>query len=203
MLANNETGAIQPVAAIAAAAHAQGALVHCDAVQAAASCRSTALSRRRPHVAVGAQARRPARDRRAVVAPEVALQPCSAAVARKADGAAGTENVPGSSGSGRACALAAASLDAYAGLATLRDAAERRLLALAPEAQIFGATVPRLAQHACITMRMSRRDPDHRPSISPASWSARRRLLVGQGAGRATSSAAMGARPTQRAAPSA
>ena len=35
MLANNETGVIQPAAAIAAMAHAHGALFHCDAVQAA------------------------------------------------------------------------------------------------------------------------------------------------------------------------
>ena len=34
MLANNETGALQPVGAIAAIAHRKGALVHCDAAQA-------------------------------------------------------------------------------------------------------------------------------------------------------------------------
>src|SRR5262245_21937258 len=34
MLANNETGAIQPIAEVAAIAHRAGALVHCDAVQA-------------------------------------------------------------------------------------------------------------------------------------------------------------------------
>jgi cysteine desulfurase len=34
MFANNETGVIQPVAEVAALAHARGALVHCDAVQA-------------------------------------------------------------------------------------------------------------------------------------------------------------------------
>ncbi|MFF3557661.1 cysteine desulfurase family protein [Streptomyces tsukubensis] len=34
MAANNETGALQPVAALAAAAHARGALFHCDAAQA-------------------------------------------------------------------------------------------------------------------------------------------------------------------------
>ena len=34
MLANNETGVIQPVADIATLAHERGALVHCDAVQA-------------------------------------------------------------------------------------------------------------------------------------------------------------------------
>src|SRR5205085_5333129 len=35
MLANNETGVIEPVADIAAVAHRHGALFHCDAVQAA------------------------------------------------------------------------------------------------------------------------------------------------------------------------
>jgi len=35
MLANNETGVIQPVAELARAAHARGIRVHCDAVQAA------------------------------------------------------------------------------------------------------------------------------------------------------------------------
>ena len=33
MHANNETGALQPVAEAAAAAHAAGALMHCDAAQ--------------------------------------------------------------------------------------------------------------------------------------------------------------------------
>lgn len=33
MHANNETGALQPVTEAAAAAHAAGALVHCDAAQ--------------------------------------------------------------------------------------------------------------------------------------------------------------------------
>ena len=35
MLANNETGVLQPVAEVAARAHARGMRVHCDAVQAA------------------------------------------------------------------------------------------------------------------------------------------------------------------------
>ncbi|MCK6417742.1 MAG: cysteine desulfurase [Alphaproteobacteria bacterium] len=35
MLVNNETGVIQPIAKIAAMAHSHGALMHCDAVQAA------------------------------------------------------------------------------------------------------------------------------------------------------------------------
>src|SRR5262249_34254784 len=39
MLANNETGVIQPVAELAHVAHAGGAIIHCDAVQAAGRIR--------------------------------------------------------------------------------------------------------------------------------------------------------------------
>src|SRR3981189_2890225 len=66
---------------------------------------------------------------------------------------AGTENVPGIVGFGRACALAADGLAAYARIAELRDRAERELLALAPQAHIFGAGLPRLPNTLCITMR--------------------------------------------------
>ena len=40
MHANNETGALQPVAEAAAAAHAAGALVHCDAAQSIGKART-------------------------------------------------------------------------------------------------------------------------------------------------------------------
>ena len=40
MHANNETGALQPVAEAAAAAHAAGALVHCDAAQSIGKARA-------------------------------------------------------------------------------------------------------------------------------------------------------------------
>ena len=66
MLANNETGVIQPVAEIAAIAHAHGALFHCDAVQAAGKIAARRRrDRRRSGQPVGAQARRPAGHRRA------------------------------------------------------------------------------------------------------------------------------------------
>ncbi len=60
--------------------------------------------------------------------------------------------MPGIVGFGRACTLAADGLAAYARIAQLRDRAERELLALAPQAQIFGAGLPRLPNTLCITM---------------------------------------------------
>jgi len=47
MHANNETGAIQPVAEAAAAARAAGALVHCDAAQSIGKARGLPRLRRR------------------------------------------------------------------------------------------------------------------------------------------------------------
>ena len=65
MLANNETGVIQPMADIAEIAHRAGAIVHTDAVQAAGRIPVDIDSARRrcPH-AIGPQDRRPARGGR-------------------------------------------------------------------------------------------------------------------------------------------
>ena len=65
MLANNETGIVQPAARIAEIAHAHGALFHCDAVQAAGKIPLDAAAIGADlDQPVGAQARRPAGDRR-------------------------------------------------------------------------------------------------------------------------------------------
>jgi cysteine desulfurase len=65
---------------------------------------------------------------------------------------AGTENVPGIVGFGIAAHLAAAGLDDYAEVAGLRDEAERRLSAIAPEAVVFAGAAPRLANTLAISM---------------------------------------------------
>ena len=153
MLANNETGVIQPIAELAALAHANGALFHCDAIQAGgklpidrarlgADLLSLSAHKLGGPPGVGAL----------VVAPHVTIEPLQTGGGQERGRRAGTENVPGIVGFGRACTLAAADLAAYAGLAALRDSAERQLRALAPEAQVFGATAERLPNTLCITM---------------------------------------------------
>jgi cysteine desulfurase len=62
---------------------------------------------------------------------------------------AGTENLPGIVGFGVAASLAAPDLGR---IAAVRDAAARRLLAIAPDAHIHGMTVPRLPNTICISM---------------------------------------------------
>lgn len=148
MLANNETGVLQPIAEIAARAHAAGALVHCDASQAAGKVLVSlgdlgvdlmTLSAHKlggPH-GVGAL----------VAAEHVALTPLLAGGGQERGRRAGTENVAGLAGFGVAAELAAADLEAFAGLAALRDAIERRLPAV-----VIGAGAPRLPNTSCLAM---------------------------------------------------
>lgn len=153
MLANNETGIIQPIAAIAEIAHARGALLHCDAIQAAGKLRLDRVRLGADLISLSAhKLGGPPGIGALVVAPHVALTPLQTGGGQERGRRAGTENVPGIVGFGRACTLAAEGLDAYGRLADLRDRAERQLLALAPGARVFGASSPRLANTLCITM---------------------------------------------------
>jgi cysteine desulfurase len=153
MLANNETGIIQPIAPIAEIVHARGGLLHCDAVQAAgklplarallgADLLSLSAHKLGGPQGIGAL----------IVAPEIALAPLQGGGGQERGRRAGTENVPGIVGFGRACALATEGIAACARLAELRDDAERRLLAMAPGARIFGTGSPRLPNTLCIAM---------------------------------------------------
>ena len=132
MLANNETGVLQPVAEVARLARAKGALVHCDAVQAAGKVAvdvralDVDLLALSAHKIYGPQgvgvlyAHRGAR-----------LRPLLRGGAQERNRRAGTENVAGIAGLGEAARLARAELGGQAErLAARRDRLEQRLLAL-------------------------------------------------------------------------
>ena len=153
MLANNETGVIQPVAEIVAIARRHGARVHCDAVQAAGKIPVDAA-------ALGA-------DSYAVSAHKMGgPQGVGALLLRDPDGAgrlihgggqergrrAGTENVAGIAGFGRAAGIVAERLDGFARLATLRDRMEAEIQSLDPGARALGAEAPRLPNTSMIVM---------------------------------------------------
>ncbi len=65
---------------------------------------------------------------------------------------AGTENVAGIVGFGVAAELAAAEVDRAAEVAALRDALERQVLAVAPDAVVFSSEVPRLPNTSAIAV---------------------------------------------------
>jgi cysteine desulfurase len=153
MLANNETGVIQPVAEAARLAHASGALLHCDAVQAAGK---VAVDR----AALGADLLSlsahklggPQGVGALVVGDAVKLVALQTGGGQERGRRAGTENLPGIVGFGAAAAVAAERLRDYAAVALLRDQAERRLAAIAPDAPVYGAAAPRLANTLAIGM---------------------------------------------------
>jgi cysteine desulfurase len=146
-LANNETGVIQPVAEIASLAHAHGALVHCDAVQAlgripvdmaALGVDALTLSAHKMGGPKGVGA--------LVLADGVTMAaPLIRGGGQERARRAGTENIPAIAGFGAAaCEIAVSLSDELARLAALRDDFEARLMAIAPKGTIFGRRVARL-----------------------------------------------------------
>jgi len=153
MLANNETGAIQPVAEIAELARARGAIVHCDAIAAAGrlpcdmgtlgvDMMSLSSAKLGGPLGVGALVLRPGID----VAPLIG----GGGQERRRRG--GTENLPGIAGFGAATAEAMARMSEQVRLAVLRDKLEAGVLALAPNARVFAQSTARLANTSCLTM---------------------------------------------------
>lgn len=156
MLANNETGALQPVADVAALAHAHGALVHCDAVQAAGkmaidfralSCDLMSLSAHKIGGPPGVGALVIAGD----VAEGLALSPVLRGGGQERGRRAGTENVPGIAGFGAAARAAREGLADFARLGPWRDRIENRLREHAGS-RVYGFGAPRLANTSCLIM---------------------------------------------------
>ncbi len=151
MLANNETGTIQPVAEAAALCRAAGALLHVDAVQgagrvpfdlAALGADSIAISAHKLGGPTGAGA--------LLLAPDAAgrLAPLQLGGGQERGRRGGTPALPAIAGFA-AAALAAQPEDA-ARLAAFRDAIEAA--AIAAGAVTIGAGAPRLANTACLAL---------------------------------------------------
>jgi cysteine desulfurase len=153
MLANNETGVIQPVQEVAARAHAQGALVHCDAVQAAGKIPVDFRALGADFMSLSAHKLGGPQGVGALVVREgVALAARLQGGGQERSLRAGTENVPGIVGFGAAASAARQTLEGYPLLAALRDRLERRVRAIVPNSRFFGQDVGRLANTACFTM---------------------------------------------------
>jgi len=153
MLANNETGVIQPVRQAAEIAHRFGALLFCDAVQAAGKIAVDVAELGADLLSLSAHKLGGPKGVGALyVAPHVALAPLVRGGGQERRLRAGTENVAGIAGFGVAARLARDGLDDFAMLAELRDALESRVLRLAPEVAVFGAKAARLANTSLVAM---------------------------------------------------
>jgi len=150
--ANNETGTIAPMRELVEIAHAAGAAVHADAVQAtgkmALDVRAVpvdylSLSGHKMHAPQGIGA--------LFIRRRAAFQPLLLGGGQENDRRSGTENLPGAVALGRAAELALAALPtAAAEMARLRDRLETGLLASIPDAVVHGLGAPRLPNTSSI-----------------------------------------------------
>lgn len=144
MAANNETGILQPIEEIARLAHAHGALMHTDAIQAAGKVPVDLRELEVDFLSLSAHKIGGPQGVGAVVCRDRAVLSRFIHGGGQENGLrAGTENVAGISGFGVAAESALAGLDRFAALAGLRDDLERRMAEIAP-VTVFGQGQPRL-----------------------------------------------------------
>jgi cysteine desulfurase len=153
MLANNETGVLQPVAEAAEIAHRHGALIHCDAVQALGRLPVdvTALGVDLLSLS-GHKLGGPAGVGALYVRRGLDLAPALIGGGQERGRRAGTENLAGIAGFGAAAEIAVREIADSARVAGLRDALEARIRAARPEGLIFGSDAPRLANTSCVAL---------------------------------------------------
>ncbi|MCW5746740.1 MAG: cysteine desulfurase [Alphaproteobacteria bacterium] len=153
MLANNETGAIQPVAEVVRIARAAGAAVHCDAVQAAGKIAIDMPTLGVDYLSLSAHKLGGPQGVGAVVLrADAPFNAMARGGGQERGRRAGTENVAGAAGFGVAAAIARENLDGIAGLSALRDGMERDLARIAPDICFYGADTARLPNTSCVAM---------------------------------------------------
>jgi len=144
MLAHNETGVVQPVSEAAALAHKYGALLLCDAVQAAGripvdlaalGVDAALLSGHKLGAPSGVGA---------LILRTNRFDPPHRGGGQEKGARPGTENLSGIAGFGAAAEAARAGLPHMAAMAAWRDAFETRLTREWPGTVIIGADAPRL-----------------------------------------------------------
>lgn len=147
MLVNNETGVIQPVAEIAKLAKAAGAIVHTDAVQALGRINFTREALGVDFITVSShKLGGPQGVGALIMAPKAPLPKLLQGGGQERRQRAGTENVAGIAGFGRAIALATASLNDYQQrYAALRDRVETHLNKSGNHVVIHGRDAGRVA----------------------------------------------------------
>jgi cysteine desulfurase NifS len=153
MTANNETGAIQPIRELVEITHSAGALFHTDAVQAVGKIPLDVqelgvdlltLSGHKLHGPKGIGA--------LYVRNNVALHPLVHGGKQEHSLRAGTENVPGIAGLGKAAELAAKRLPMMERVRELRDRLENGIRDLVPEYKLNGPRDRRLPNTLNVTL---------------------------------------------------
>jgi len=150
MLANNETGCVQPVAQAAKIAHGHESFILVDAVQAAGKINvdfaalgadMMALSAHKIGGVIGTGG--------LVVRDGLELAPLITGGGQEQGRRGGTENIAGIAGFGTAADAAYSDLSKMAELGVLRDRLEEELAIISPDHVIFAKAVERLPNTSC------------------------------------------------------
>jgi len=153
MAANNETGAIQPVADAVQLVHEAGGILHSDAVQSAGRVPLDIRALGADMLTLSAHKIGGPKGVGALVLAEgVGVEPLIKGGGQEGRRRAGTENVQGIVGFGVAADLAAAELSRMNEIAALRDTLEAGVRGLAADAVIFSDRVPRLPNTSAIAI---------------------------------------------------
>ena len=150
MLANNETGVIQPIAEMARLVHAAGGLIHTDAAQAPGRLAVDAGVLGADLISLSAHKMGgPAGIGALVVRDGVPFVTDRVGGGQEKGRRAGTENLAGIAGFGVAALGVPARLAKAGDIARRRDALEVRVRNLVPDVVIHGSGAPRLCNTTC------------------------------------------------------
>ncbi len=156
MLANNETGVIQPVEALAGVIHALGGILHCDAVQAAGKLSLEASARSADLISISAHKFGGPKGAGALVLANGRLgfaRPLMSGGGQERGYRAGTENVAAIAGFGVAAAVAKRELPEQAArLSALRQGLEAELARIASDVVIFSRDAERIPNTTCFAV---------------------------------------------------
>ena len=155
MWANNETGIVLPIQEIAALAHRAGALVHTDAVQAAGKVPLDLKSAGVDYASISAHKLHGPKGVGALyIRKNAPFYPLISGGGQENGRRAGTENVAGIVGFGKAAEIAARDLESNRRfLQSLRDHYERQVAAHLGDLLIAGADAERLPNTSLILFR--------------------------------------------------
>jgi cysteine desulfurase len=154
MLANNETGAIQPVSEIAAIAHEADALVHADAIQAVGRIPVDIASLGVDALTLSAHKIGGPQGAGAIVRAneDLAFRPLLTGGGQERRSRAGTESVAAIAGFGVSAGMALADLGRVHGWSALRDGIAAIVAESGRPVTVFGTEVDRLPQTLCLAV---------------------------------------------------
>jgi cysteine desulfurase len=155
MLANNETGAIQPIFEISKLVHQKGGLLHCDIVQAVGKIDVDLEKLNVDFASISAHKLNGPQGVGALLTRKgFEIKPLIFGGKQEKSKRAGTVNVAGVAGFGVACELASKRIPEYENVKKLRDFLEEQIFKIAgDDVKIFSQNVPRLPNTSYIALK--------------------------------------------------